>query len=108
MLFARLSEACLSRGRHTTPPPFVTFGVINRARKVVMCESSGRFIRQRSTAATGKVGASGLDDAEIARRGGSALNRRRQQIGPPSKTHRSLRTDATRRDNVGVSDGAYY
>lgn len=64
MLFARLSEACLSRGRHTTPPPFVTFGVINRAGKVVMCESSGRFIRQRSTAATGKVGASGLDDAE--------------------------------------------
>jgi len=44
-----------------------------------------------------KVRASGLVDAEIARRGGSALNRRWQQIGPPSKTHRSLRTNATRR-----------
>lgn len=36
------------------------------------------------------------DDAEIAWRDGSALNRRRQQIGLPSKIHRSLSTDATR------------
>lgn len=47
-----------------------------------------------------EVGANVLGDAEIARRGGSAMNRRQQQIGLPSKIHRSLNNDATRRNTT--------
>lgn len=67
-----------------------------------MRESNDRVIRQRSMQPD-EVGANGLGDAEIAWRGGSALNRCRQQIGPPSKIHRSLSDDATRR-NVMIGE----